>query len=285
MANQGGNRGGSTQNVSLYNLYKNRSYSCQVNMLGNALIQPTMYFNLRNVPMFSGPYMILEVNHQINEGNFSTDIKGIRQPTASLPKIDNYLQALKTNLISKINEVITQEKDVETAKNPTNILGLSTQGQSLLATNSNTINGSQTCTPTVSRYEKFINESPTRNTITVQDVITTIVTEILSIPTPENLKTNRDLLSISIFAKLYIGSRSAQSTIQAYGYNFIGLALNIDSSEISFYKNGDTNTFYTIDQHKIHGNYYEYGVNKNLIKLSKYNHGDRRYTPDTYNNS
>jgi hypothetical protein len=166
MANQGGNRGGSTQNVSLYNLYKNRSYSCQINMLGNALIQPTMYFNLRNVPMFSGPYMILEVNHQISDGNFSTDIKGIRQPTASLPKIDNYLQALKTNLISKINEVITQEKDADTAKNPTNILGLSTQGQSLLATNSNTINGSQTCTPTISRYERFTNESPTRNTIT-----------------------------------------------------------------------------------------------------------------------
>ena len=66
-------------------------------------------------------------------------------------------------------------------------------------------------------------------------MITTIVTEILSIPTPENLKTNRDLLSISIFAKLYIGSRSAQSTIQAYGYNFIGLALNSDWGDLTPY--------------------------------------------------
>jgi hypothetical protein len=236
MANQGGNRGGSTQNVSLYNLYKNRSYSCQINMLGNALIQPTMYFNLRNVPMFSGPYMILEVNHQISDGNFSTDIKGIRQPTASLPKIDNYLQALKTNLISKINEVITQEKDADTAKNPTNILGLSTQGQSLLATNSNTINGSQTCTPTISRYERFTNESPTRNTITSQFVRETIITAITSIQTPENLKTNRNLLSICIFAKLYIGSRSSQSNnLQAYGFNFIGLALNSDWGDLTQY--------------------------------------------------
>jgi hypothetical protein len=205
-------------------------------MLGNALIQPTMYFNLRNVPMFSGPYMILEVNHQISDGNFSTDIKGIRQPTASLPKIDNYLQALKTNLISKINEVITQEKDADTAKNPTNILGLSTQGQSLLATNSNTINGSQTCTPTISRYERFTNESPTRNTITSQFVRETIITAITSIQTPENLKTNRDLLSICIFAKLYIGSRSSQSNnLQAYGFNFIGLALNSDWGDLTPY--------------------------------------------------
>jgi hypothetical protein len=236
MANQGGNRGGSTQNVSLYNLYKNRSYSCQINMLGNALIQPTMYFNLRNVPMFSGPYMILEVNHQIGDGNFSTDIKGIRQPTASLPKIDNYLQALKTNLISKINEVITQEKDTETAKNPTNILGLSTQGQSLLATNSNTINGSQTCTPTISRYERFTNESPTRNKVTAEFTIERITQIVLNGVKTENLADRRLLLAISIFAKFYIGSRSSQSkTLEAYGYNFIGLALNSDWGDLTPY--------------------------------------------------
>jgi hypothetical protein len=55
----------STQNVSLYNLYKNRSYECRVESMGNAMIQPTMYFNLRNVPMFRGPYMIQDVEHTI----------------------------------------------------------------------------------------------------------------------------------------------------------------------------------------------------------------------------
>lgn len=53
---------------------------------------------------------------------------------------------------------------------------------------------------------------------------------------------------------------------------------------ISFYKNGDTNIFYTIDQNKIHGNYYEYGVNKNLLKESKYNHGDIESSIEYYNN-
>ena len=233
MANQAGNRGGTTQNISLYNLYKNRSYSCQVSMLGNALIQPTMYFNLRNVPMFSGPYMILEVTHQISEGNFSTDFKGIRQPTASLPKIDNYLQALRTNLISKINDVIKQEKDAETAKNPTNIAGLSSQAQTLLATNSNTINSNQTCTPTITRYERFTNESPVRNSLESRYVIDEIAKIVFD--TNSNLNSDKKrLLAISIFAKIYIGSRGSQkTTFQAYGFNFIGLDLNSDWGDLT----------------------------------------------------
>ena len=57
-------------------------------MMGNALIQPTMYFNVRNIPMFSGPYMITTVKHRITENGFDTSFEGIRQPFYSLPKID-----------------------------------------------------------------------------------------------------------------------------------------------------------------------------------------------------
>ena len=111
MANQSRNRGVGTQNVSLYNLYKNRSYSCTVNMMGNALIQPMMYFNLRNVPMFSGPYMITKVSHEISEGEFKTNFTGTRQPFYSLPKIDNFIQSLSVNLISKIKEQIQKQEN------------------------------------------------------------------------------------------------------------------------------------------------------------------------------
>jgi hypothetical protein len=185
--------------------------------------------------MFNGPYMISEVNHSISPGEFSTDFKGIRQPTASLPKIDNYLQALKTNLVSKINEVITQEKDVKTAQNPTNIQGLSSQAQTLLATNSNTINSNQTCTPTITRYERFINESPTRNEINALDA-RNIISEIVLVNITEQNKEKKLLLAISIFAKLYIGSRSSQpSKFQAYGYNFSGLDLKSDWGDLTPY--------------------------------------------------
>jgi hypothetical protein len=63
-------------------------------MMGNAMIQPTMYFNLRYVPMFSGPYMILSVDHTISQGSFETVLTGIRQTIYSLPQLDDYLQTL-----------------------------------------------------------------------------------------------------------------------------------------------------------------------------------------------
>jgi hypothetical protein len=110
MANQSRNRGTATQSVSLYNLYKNRSYTCSVDMLGNALIQPMMYFNLRNVPMFSGPYMITKVSHSIGEGDFKTSFTGTRQPFYSLPKIDNFIQSLSVNLISRIKEEVQKQE-------------------------------------------------------------------------------------------------------------------------------------------------------------------------------
>jgi len=44
---------------NLYNLYENRSYKATISGLGNAMIQPTQYFQLENVPLFNGAYLIL----------------------------------------------------------------------------------------------------------------------------------------------------------------------------------------------------------------------------------
>ena len=142
MANQSKNRGVATQSVSLYNLYRNRSYTCSIDMMGNALMQPMMYFNLRNIPMFSGPYMITKVSHSISEGDFKTTITGTRQPFYSLPKIDNFIQSLSVNLINKIKEQI-QKQEVE-AKNfsgnvisEVNTVVSNVTGKDLLTSNQN----------------------------------------------------------------------------------------------------------------------------------------------------
>ncbi len=121
MVDQASGRNVATQNVSLYNLYKQRSYQCQVQCLGNALLQPTMYFNLRHVPMFNGPYFITEVNHAITQGNFQTTFTGTRQGIYDLPSIDNYLQSINQNLLTKIEAVIKNSKDSVTGKAITNI--------------------------------------------------------------------------------------------------------------------------------------------------------------------
>jgi hypothetical protein len=121
MVNQASGRNVATQNVSLYNLYKQRSYSCQVQCLGNALLQPTMYFNLRHVPMFNGPYYITEVSHAITPGSFQTTFGGVRQGIYDLPPIDNFLQSINQNLLTQIETIVKNRKDTVTAKAITNV--------------------------------------------------------------------------------------------------------------------------------------------------------------------
>jgi hypothetical protein len=111
MVDQSTGRAIATQNVSLYNLYKQRSYKASVVCLGNALLQPTMYFNLRHVPMFNGPYMITDVSHSIQPGTFQTTFEGVRQGIYDLPAIDSFLQSINQNLISQLEELLLINKD------------------------------------------------------------------------------------------------------------------------------------------------------------------------------
>jgi hypothetical protein len=120
MVDQASGRQTATQNNSLYNLYKQRSYKCSVTSLGNALIQPTMYFNLRHVPMFNGPYMIQDVQHSIQAGNFQTTFTGVRQGVFDLPAIDSFLQSINQNLVTKLEELLKINKDTVTVTGTTN---------------------------------------------------------------------------------------------------------------------------------------------------------------------
>jgi hypothetical protein len=113
--------GAAPQSVSQLNTYKTRSYEAGFSMMGNALIQPTMYFNLRHVPLFSGPYMITSVNHSISDGKFDTNITGQRQALASQPLPADYLQSLKQNLISKVEEAIKQVDETNNLTSENNI--------------------------------------------------------------------------------------------------------------------------------------------------------------------
>ena len=224
MANQSGNRGGTTQNMSLYNLYKNRSYACQVTMMGNAMIQPTMYFNLRHVPMFSGPYMIQKVNHSITPGNFETTFEGIRQPTASLPLVENYIQSLKTSLLQSIIDRNNQKK----AENNTNSTTASTSnviGQAAEKNADNTQKGvtkpksTQECPPvktTDDKYGKFTPETPTGTTATYKQAIDLIST-----------KTTDQKIRYSVFAKMYLNSSDAVG-LKTQSNNYSGTDLMSD---------------------------------------------------------
>jgi len=91
-----------SQSVSLYNFYKGQSYDVSVSAMGNALLQPKMFFYLKNVPLFRGTYQINEVSHSITTTSFGTQFTGRRVPVYSIKKITDYLQSLKIQVLEKI---------------------------------------------------------------------------------------------------------------------------------------------------------------------------------------
>lgn len=69
----------------LYRMFSNYSYAVTVKMLGCAQIMPMMYFQLNNVPLFHGSYMIYDVTHDISNGTFMTTFTGNRISKRSIP--------------------------------------------------------------------------------------------------------------------------------------------------------------------------------------------------------
>ncbi len=71
--------------IGLYDIYRTASYACKVTAMGNVMIQPTMYFYLKNVPLFRGTYWITEVSHMIQNNTIETTFTGRRLALQSLP--------------------------------------------------------------------------------------------------------------------------------------------------------------------------------------------------------
>ena len=79
-----------TSSNSMYEVYEQRSNSIKFTMMGNVMIQPTMYFDLQNVAMFKGAYLILEVTHNVVPNSMTTTVKGVRIPKFMKPYVTDY---------------------------------------------------------------------------------------------------------------------------------------------------------------------------------------------------
>ena len=104
MADSGGGGATSTASLSLFNIYSNRSYTASITCIGNVAIQPTQYFQLRYLPMFNGPSLILNVEHNITPNNIETSFDGVRVPIPTLPKIDSLVQRVNKRIYQKAEE-------------------------------------------------------------------------------------------------------------------------------------------------------------------------------------
>lgn len=72
---------------NLYNMFENRAYGATVMGFGNATIQPTQYFQLNNVPIFNGAYLITSVTHEINANMMKTNFTGTKILQYPIPRV------------------------------------------------------------------------------------------------------------------------------------------------------------------------------------------------------
>jgi hypothetical protein len=86
----------------LYKVYSNHSYTCNLDMMGCAPILPLMYFQLNNVNMFKGAYMIKGVSHTIVPGNMTTSFSGMRLSKYNIPMLTE---------IFNVNDLLSQTSD------------------------------------------------------------------------------------------------------------------------------------------------------------------------------
>lgn len=236
----GNRRGGSTQNLSLYNLYKNRSYSCVLEMMGNAMMQPTMYFNLRHVPMFNGPYMLTRVDHIISPGTFETVIEGIRQPTASLPKVDSFLQVLRANLLNSILEKnkdrIATNSESQTETTNSNVISQKDSVVNDLTNQPNkNISNTSNCEPNSNGvYSGFNIVTPALTKSSYNNVKVNIETI---------LGSNNTNLKYIIFASIYLKSKT-NDKFTSYDNNFSGVNIKEKYSQGIVNQYMSSKTFY-----------------------------------------
>ena len=212
MVDQASGRQTATQNVSLYNLYKQRSYKCSVVCLGNALLQPTMYFNLRHVPMFNGPYMIQDVQHTIQPGNFQTTFTGVRQGIYDLPAIDTFLQSINQNLITKLEELLKINKDSVTVSGTTNAI----KAKQLPQKADNTLDTTNSCDNSVLKVYNPVN-SPGKY-ISVKGDLTAVNEKTLADTLIRLIPNSKDLQTI-IYCMSYLKTFQQNSGSEIGAFN------------------------------------------------------------------
>ena len=227
MANQAAGRDTTTPNTSLYNVYQNRSYEAEVVCLGNALLQPTMYFILRHVPMFYGSYLITQVEHTITPGLFQTKFKGTRQSFLSYPYPDNLLASINQNVAGNlIKSVLNRKDDVGTSTS-----GTTQQNNANTSVNPNTKEAAQNaCDSKVLEvpYKEngWTSTTGTKTQIPVQDFVTNLK---IAVPNDEDLQ-------FIIFCVSWASSGNTQKkNFDAFNNNYGKITLNYNYGEMRSY--------------------------------------------------
>lgn len=106
------------QGQNLYNIYEKRAYHCEIEALGTAYIQPLMYFQLNNVPMFHGVYTIINVSHSIQPNHMTTRFKGVRVGRIRTPFVES--ETVFMNLVGSLSDLELDNEDIVVGRNLNN---------------------------------------------------------------------------------------------------------------------------------------------------------------------
>ena len=202
-----------SQSVSLYNLYKQRSYGATVTCMGNAMIQPTMFFALRNVPLFSGTFLIDEVNHTITADSFRTTFTGTRQRVTTFPTVDVLLQSINKQILTSIQSA--QKQDQQPQSLPVNNSIAANDKISANFLGNKPVADAQYCKPTPSYYQNYriFNSFETESS---KDVVLSAMTQL-------GIEPRRREIIYNLFA---IGSWNGNSFKGQY-YNYSEVSLDV----------------------------------------------------------
>lgn len=96
----------------IFDVYASKSYTCRVEMMGNSMLMPMMYFQLNNIPMFKGGYFIINAEHNISRNGMTTTFTGVRVNKnrfdllpKNIPDIQTYAEGSGSGLFGENNKM------------------------------------------------------------------------------------------------------------------------------------------------------------------------------------
>ena len=164
--------------------------------------------------MFNGPYFITQVDHAITAGNFQTTFSGVRQGIYDLPSIDNFLQSINQNLLTKIEAIVKNSKDSVTDKAITNV----DKSKYVTQTGDSTAAAQNSCSSNLAAaYETWGDvQTSTTNSITQSEFITEL-----------EKKTNNTDLQVLIYMICYAKTFN-ENKFYGYNNNYANVTLTTD---------------------------------------------------------
>jgi hypothetical protein len=120
--------------------------------------------------MFNGPYLITDVSHVITPGSFQTTFEGTRQGIYDLPALDSYLQSINQNLLTALEQAVTQREDQPPSTSTTD----SAKASNSIQNSDNVADTENSCTNKVLPLFKtagFTSTAATETTISKSDFV------------------------------------------------------------------------------------------------------------------